>query len=339
MKISTIGFDLAKSVFAVHGIGEAGEIGIRRSLRRGQVLAFFAKLDPCLVGMEASSGAHYWARELTKLGHAVKLMPASYVKAYVKRGKTDAGDAEAICEAVRRPTMRFVAVKSREAQGLLSLHRARQLLVRQRTQTVNVLRGLCGEFGVVAAKGKTSLSYLAALIGDEGDDRLPPETRLALKPLVMQLEHLARGIAQLEREIVRHARADQAARRLESIPGVGPLTAGAFIASIGDVTRFASGRDLAAFIGLTPQPHSSGGKHRLSGISKQGNPYLRQLLVQGASAVMRVARHSASPAFAWLKALLARRPPKVAVVALANKMARIVWALLAKGGVYRVQPA
>lgn len=335
MKISTIGLDLAKNIFAVHGTDRKDDVVVKRILRRGQVLGFFAKLEPCLVGMEACAGAHYWARELGKLGHEVRLMPASYVKAYVKRGKTDAGDAEAICEAVGRPAMRFVPVKSCEQQTVLSLHRARDLLVRQRTQTINVLRALSAEFGLVVAKGKMPLARLRAVIVDGADDRLPAAVNLALRPLLDQLDHLSRHIALLEREIVIRQRADEAGRRLASVPGIGPLTASALVAAIGDPGRFASGRDLAAWIGLTPKPHSSGGKNKLGRISKQGDAYLRRLLVQGASAVLRVARTSTSPAFAWLRALLARRPAKVAVIALANKMARIAWAILVRGGVYR----
>jgi transposase len=336
MKISTIGLDLAKNVFAVHAIDEEGHIVVRRELRRSQVLPFFAKQEPCLVGMEASAGAHYWGRELMKLGHRVRLMPASYVKAYVKRGKTDAADAEAICEAVTRPTMRFVPVKSREQQGALTLHRARDLLVRQRTQTINVLRSLCAEFGVVAAKGKMPLAGLGALIANTDDVRLPSEARLALRPLIEQLEGLSHNIARLEREIVIRHRADETGQRLETIPGIGPITASALIATIGDPKRFASGRDLAAWIGLTPRPHSSGGKDKLGRISKMGDPYLRRLLVQGASAVIGASRSPNSQAPAWLRALLGRRPPKVAMIALANKMARIAWAIIVRGGHYRL---
>jgi transposase len=263
-------------------------------------------------------------------------MPASYVKAYVKRGKTDAADAEAICEAVTRPTMRFVPVKSREQQGVLSLHRTRDVLVRQRTQAVNVLRGLCAEFGVIAAKGRMPLAGLAALVADANDTRLPPEARSALAPLLDQLDHLARNIAALEREIVGRHRGNELSQRLETIPGIGPITASALIATIGDPQRFASARDLAAWIGLTPRSHSSGGKDRRGRISKQGDPYLRRLLVQGASAVLRVARSSTrANTNPWLDAILLRRPLKVAMLALANKTTRIVWAILVRGGVYR----
>jgi transposase len=285
--------------------------------------------------MEASCGAHYWARELSKLGHEAKLMPASYVKAYVKRGKTDAADAEAICEAATRPTMRFVPVKSVEQQAVLSVHRARDLLIRQRTQTTNVLRALCAEFGLVAAKGRLPLNELFELIDDETDTRLPAEARLALTPLVGLHEQLSRSIAALERQIsLKHSK-DAPCLRLMTIPGIGPLTASALILKIGDVRRFRTGRDLAAWIGLTPKANSSGGKHRLGSVSKQGDRYLRKLLVQGASALIRVAETSKTPIAAWLRNLLQRRPKKVAALAVANKLARIAWALLARGGVYR----
>lgn len=339
MKINTIGLDLGKNAFAVHGIDDAGKVVVKRELRRSQVLRFFAKLAPCVIGMEASAGAHYWARELNRLGHEARLMPASYVKAYVKRGKTDGIDAEANCEAVRRPTMRFVPVKSVAQQGALSLHRSRDLMVRQRTQAINVLRALCAEFGVVAAKGKMPLGSLVAMIRDEGDGRLPRDARLALMPIIVQIELLSRHVAGLDREIALRHRADEASLRLETIPGVGPLIASALMTTIGDVTRFASGRDLAAWIGLTPKPRSTGGKAKVGHISKQGDRYLRRLLVQGASALIRVAQTSKLPMAAWLRNLLARRPPKVAAIAVANKIARIAWALLAKGQEYRPEHA
>jgi len=339
MKISMMGLDLAKNVFAVHGIDEGGRVAMKRNLRRAQVLPFFAKLESCVVGMEASSGAHYWGRELSRLGHTVRLMPAGYVKAYVKRGKTDAGDAAAICEAVSRPTMRFVPVKSVEQQGILALHRARDVLVRQRTQITNVVRALCGEFGIVAAKGKEPLKSLAAIIADESDDRLGCEARLALKPLLDQLAQLRRNTALLEREILLRHKTNETSRRLVSVPGIGPLTASALIASIGDPKRFASGRDLSAWLGLTPQPRSSGGKSKLGRTSKQGNPYLRRLFVQGAQSLLYATRRkpNASSA-AWRQELLARRPVKVAAVAVANKTARIAWSVLVHGGLYRSTP-
>jgi transposase len=284
--------------------------------------------------MEASAGAHYWARELIKLGHEVRLMPAGYVKAYVKRGKTDAADAAAICEAVGRPTMRFVPVKSVEAQGVVTLHRARDLLVRQRTQTGNVLRALCAEFGIVAAQGLRGLAQLGA-VANGNDTGLPATARLALTPLFERLVQLTHDIALLERKIVVSHREHEASRRLATIPGIGPITASALIAAIGDVERFGSGRDLAAWLGLTPQPRSSGGKNKVGRISKMGDPYLRRLLVQGAQSVIWAERQKKVPASAWLAALLERRPIKVVAVALANKMARTVWAVLSHGEAYR----
>jgi len=336
MKISTIGLDLAKNVFAVHGIDLEGRVVVKRNLRRAQVLSFFGKLEPCLVGMEASAGSHYWARELTQHGHDVRLMPASYVKAYVKRGKTDAGDAEAICEAVQRPTMRFVPAKTVEQQGLQTLHRSRSLLLRQRTQTINVLRALCAEFGVIAAKGRLPLDELIELVATEDDARIPTEARVALTPMLSLLDLLSRSIAALDRQIALRNKGSADSQRLLTIPGIGPLLASALPNSIGDVKRFASGRDLAAWIGLTPRPHSSGGKSKLGHISKQGNDYLRRLLVQGAMSLIRVARVSKGPVAAWLRELLARKPARVAAIALANKIARIAWAVLTRGEVYRV---
>lgn len=330
MEISTIGLDLAKNVFAVHGIDAAGRVVVKRNLRRSQVLKFFADIEPCLVGMEASSGAHHWARELRKLGHDARLMPASYVKGYVKRGKTDAADAAAICEAVTRPTMRFAAVKTVEQQGMLALHRARDLLVRQRTQAVNMLRALCAEFGVVAAKGRLPFASLAALILAESDEHLVQRARLALKPVLEQIELLSRNIAALERQIQAQGREAQPCRRLMTIPGIGPITAHALVHTVGDVGRFACGRDLSAWIGLTAKPHSSGGKKKLGHISKQGDRYLRRLFVQGATSLIRIAPTSKRPLATWIRALLARRPAKVVAIALANKLARIAWAVLAR---------
>jgi transposase len=335
-----MGIDLAKSVFAIHGIDEAGNVVVQRTLRRGQVLAFFKRLEPSLIGMEACSTAHYWARKLMELGHEVRLMPPSYVKAYVKRGKSDGIDAAACCEAVNRPTMRFVPIKSEEQQSVLSLHRSRALLVRQRTQANNVLRSLCAEFGVIGAKGAKPLGDLAALIRNESDTRLPAEARLALMALVDQLQHLARNIAALDCQIVKHSRSDEACRRLQTIPGIGPITASAVIATIGNPQRFRTGRDLAAWIGLTRRANATGGKDRAGPISKQGDRYLRQLFVQGAAAVVRtIPNPRSTAATSWLRQLAARKNPKLAIIAQANKMARIAWAVLAKGQEYRADHA
>lgn len=334
-EVITIGLDLAKNVFQVHGVDKSGKVAVTRQLRRGEVLSFFARLEPCLVGMEACATAHYWAREIAALGHEVRLMPASYVKAYVKRSKTDAADAAAICEAVTRPSMRFVAPKSAGQQAALMFHRTRDLLVRSRTVLVNALRGHMAEFGIVAAAGLPKADDLVAVVKDENDARLLPMVRTALSAIVAQLEALEQQIKALQQEITARHRSDPTSLKLASIPGVGPIIASAIVATVTDPKAFKSGRDLAAWIGLVPRQNSSGGKERSEGISKQGDRYLRSLLVVGASAVLRHLKHKDRPEAAWLKALLARRPYKVVTIALANKMARIAWALLTKGGVYR----
>jgi transposase len=298
-KVTTIGLDLAKNVFQVHGIDAEGTAVIRERLSRGRMLKFFAKLPPCLIGIEACATSHYWARELVALGHDVKLMPAQYVKPYVKRGKNDAADAEAICEAVTRPTMRFVGIKSPEQQSAMMLHRVRLILNRQRTQLSNAMRAHLAEFGIAAPIGRTGIDRLLDVIADPTDERLPADARLCLE-----------------------------------IPGVGPLLASAIVATVPDPSIFRSGRNLAAWIGLVPRQNSSGGKERLGGITKAGHQYLRQMLVVGAMAVVRYAeRHGAKRP--WLVQLLARRKAKVAAVALANRNARIIWAMMASGERYR----
>ncbi|WP_137681744.1 IS110 family transposase [Aurantiacibacter suaedae] len=333
-EVVTIGLDIAKSVFKVHGVGAAGEVLIRRRLTRARMLPFFAKLRRCLVGIEACNNSHYWARELTALGHNVKLMPAQYVKPYVKRGKNDAADAEAICEAVTRPTMRFVAVKSPEQQSLMMLHRVRLMLNRQRTQISNAIRAHISEFGVVAPVGRLGVERLLEVVGDAGDDRVPEDGRLCLQMLAAQLEVVKQQILENDRRVLASARRTELGRRLMEIPGVGPLLASAFVASVADPTVFKTGRDLAAWIGLVPKQNSSGGKERLGSITRAGNRYLRQMLVVGAMAVIRYAeRHGTKRP--WLVQLLARRPAKVAAVALANKNARMVWALMTSGERYR----
>jgi transposase len=329
-KVVTIGLDIAKSVFQVHGVAADGEVLIRRRLTRARMLPFFAKLPRCLVGIEACNNSHYWARELTALGHDVKLMPAQYVK----RGKNDAADAEAICEAVTRPTMRFVAVKSPEQQSLMMLHRVRLMLNRQRTQLSNAIRAHISEFGVVAPVGRLGVERLLKVVADAGDDRIPEDARLCLQMLAAQLDVVKQQILENDRRVLASARRTELGRRLMEIPGVGPLLASAFVASVADPTVFRTGRDLAAWIGLVPKQNSSGGKERLGSISRAGNRYLRQMLVVGAMAVIRYAqRHGTRRP--WLVQLLARRPAKVAAVALANKNARMVWALMTSGERYR----
>jgi transposase len=332
--ISTIGLDLAKNVFQVHGVDAHSKVMVRKALKRNDVLSYFAALpQPCLVGMEACGTAHHWARELTKLGHTVKLMPAAQVKAYLKRGKTDAADAQAICEAVTRPSMREVPVKSIEQQSVLMLHRSRELLVSQRTQTVNAMRAHLAELGIIAATGILGATTLVALVRDKTDARLPPATRVALMALVRNLESLSTQIATLDRALLAAHKANEASRRLEAIPGVGPLIASAFTASVGNAENFASARGFANWLGLTPSLHGTGGKTSLGGITKQGDHYLRKLLVVGATAV--VARAKVKPAdYPWLTNLLGRLEYKEVAVALANKNARIIWALLTSGSTY-----
>ena len=335
MQVSTIGLDLAKNVFQVHGVDAAGKTVLTRQLRRGQMIAFFEKLPPCLVGMEACATGHHWARQLTALGHTVRLMPASYVKAYLKRSKNDAADAAAICEAVTRPSMRFVPVKTVEQQAALMLHRTRDLLIRQRTQLINALRAHLAELGLVAATGVDGVAALMKLVSDETNPHgLPELMRRALQAIVAQLCALQTQIGQIEREIHAQHRASDTSQRLESIPGIGVIGATAIAATVTDPAAFKSGREFAAWIGLVPRQNSSGGKERLGGISKQGDRYLRRLLVVGATAVIRHARTNPAK-HPWLTQLLARKPAKLVAVALANKTARIAWAVLAKGETYR----
>src|SRR6266480_842090 len=334
MQVTTIGLDIAKNVFQVHGIDAAEKVVVRKQLRRSQVLAFFKALPPCLIGMEACATAHYWARELTKLGHRVRLMPAKDVKAYIKRNKNDAADAEAICEAVRRPTMRFVQVQSAAQQGQLMQHRTRDLLMRQRTQVINALRAHMAELGIVAAQGRDGIKELLKIIAREEDMRLPTDAHTSLVVLAAQLQALQTMIRSIEKRIVVQHRSNEASKRLETIPGIGVIGATAIAATVPDPTIFRSGRDFAAWIGLVPRQDSTGGKRKLGPISKQGDRYLRRILVVGAIAVLRRAQENPGK-YPWLTHLLARRPFKVVAVALANKMARMAWALLAHGGTYR----
>jgi len=329
-EVITIGVDIAKSVFQIHAVDDAGEPVIRRQLRRRQVLPFFKKQSPCLVGMEACATSHHWAREIAKLGHEVRLMPPRYVKPYVKRNKNDAADAEAICEAVRRPTMRFVPVKTPEQQSVLMLHRTRQLFVRQRTSLINAIRAHMAEFGIVAGVGRNGVVVLLKRINEGEDDGLPAAARECLIALAAQLALVKRQIVEADRRVLAWHRSSEVSKRLEAIPGVGPLVASALVASIPDPSVFRSGRDLSAWIGLVPKQHSTGGKERLGNISKAGNRYLRKLLVVGALSVIRRAKQLGYTRHPWLVGLLARRSSKIAAVALANKMARIAWAMMAR---------
>ncbi len=334
-KITSVGLDLAKSVFQVQCADQDGRPVVRKKLRRAQVLKFFAELPACLVGMEACASAHYWGREIAALGHEVRLIPPQFVKPFVKTNKNDASDAEAICEAMMRPTMRFAPLKSAEQQSVLTLHRARELLMRQRTMLISSLRGLCGEFGIVVAKGACNITRLIAVIEDDDDDRLLAFARQALKPMVDQLRMAQVQIARLEVQLKAWHRSNEASRRLETIPGVGMITATALVATIGDAAQFHSGRQLSAWLGLVPRQNSTGGKVRLGRISKRGDVYLRKLLVHGARSVLRWSRPNKDERSAWQQALLARRPTNVVLVAMANKTARVVWAMLTRGETFR----
>ena len=333
-EVSMIGVDLAKSVFQLHGADASGAVVFRKKLRRSQVLTFLAGLPPCTVAMEACSSSHHWAREISAPGHAVRLIPPAYVKPFVKRQKNDAADAEAICEAAQRPTMRFVAPKSEQTQAAALVFRARDLLVRQRTQTINALRGHLAEFGMVVAKGPAHVSQLVRAV-ENLDEPLPEIARPILQILIDTLQRLDEQIALLDREVAQRAKADETARRLMTIPGVGPVTAVALTALAPPAPTFRRGRDFAAWVGLTPLQHSTGGKQKLGATSKMGERTLRRLLIIGASAVVRWAARHGAPAGSWMARMLACKPPMLVRVALANKMARIVWALMAKGGTYR----
>jgi transposase len=335
MQISTIGIDLAKNVFQLHGVDAQGKVVLVRQLRRNQVIAFVAKLPPCLIGMEACATSHHWARELSKLGHEVKLIPPAYVKAYVKRQKNDAADAAAICEAVTRPSMRFVPVKSAEQQSTLAVHRTRSLLISQRTQLINALRAHLAELGLVAEKGRDGLAKLVAMLKDEATlQSLPVAMLHALRAMIAQLAALQTQIAELDRCIRDQHRASDTSRRLKAIPSIGLLGATALTATITDPSAFKSGRDLAAWIGLVPRQNSTGGKERLGSITKQGDRYLRRLLVAGAMAVVQHARRNPDK-YPWIARLLARKPAKLVAIAVANKTARIAWAIMTRGETYR----
>jgi transposase len=330
-EVSTIGLDLAKNVFQVHGVDGSGETMIRRQLRRGQVLPFFKRLAPCLVGIEACATSHYWAREITALGHEVRMMPARYVKPYVKRNKNDVADAEAICEAVTRPSMRFVPVKSIEQQALLTLHRVRQGFVVERTATINRLRGLLTEFGVVLPLRSITVRRQAAAAAES----LPDLARRAIGDLLEQLRVLDERIDAYDREIQAQAKMCEPAQRLMKIRGIGPTTALAIVATVGNAREFKNGRQFAAWIGLVPGQYSTGGKTRLGHISKRGDAYLRHLLVLGARSVLHTAAAHLDPVSRWALELRPRRGYYRTLVAIANKNARIAWALLAKNEALR----
>lgn len=334
-EITTVGIDLAKSVFQVHAVDAQGRVVVSRALRRKDFLTFMSKIPPCLVGMEACASGHHWARQLRAMGHDVRLIPPAYVKPYVRRQKNDAADAAAICEAVGRPSMRFVPIKSEDQQASLLPHRARALLVSQRTATICALRGHMAEFGVISSKGPRNIAPLLALLADAEDESLPPLARAALAPLVRRLEGLEAEIAELDRLLLEQHRQSEVSQRLAAIPGVGPLIATALAASVTDPTIFASGREFAAFLGLAPRQSSSGGRERLGRISKMGDRYLRTLLVVGASAVLRHAKTGDARTKVWVRKLLEKKPYKLVAVALANKTARIAWVLMTRNETYR----
>jgi transposase len=336
-KVSIIGLDLAKNTIQAHGAGEDGTVVFRRKVSRSKLLEFLTGFAPCVVAMEACAGAHYWGREIMRLGHEARLIAPAYVKPFVKRQKNDAADAEAICEAATRPTMRFVAVKSEAKQAAAVVFKARDLLVRQKTQIINALRGHMAEFGVVIPQGPSHVAGLLERIEDPAFD-LPDAARSPCQALAATLGSLVEQIEELDREISRRARADEAAKRLMTIPGIGPVIATALDALAPPPETFTRGRDFSAWLGLTPRQHSTGGKARLGTTSKMGQRDLRRLLIVGASSVVRWARRHGAPAGSWLSGMIARKPPMLVTVALANRMARIAWALMTRGGRYEAQP-
>jgi transposase len=338
MKITTIGIDLAKNVFQLHGVDAQGRTVLKKQLKRDQMATFLVNLPPCLIGMEACGSAHYWARKLQALGHTVKLMAPQFVKPYVKTNKNDAADAEAICEAVTRPSMRFVPIKHVDQQAVLALHRVRQGLVKARTAQGNQIRGLLSEFGLIIPLGMAHIHQRVPALLEQAGDALPGVFVQLVQRMLDHLKELDRQVGELEGQIQQWHRSNALSCRLEKIPGIGPITASALVASIGDAKNFANGRQLAAWLGLVPRQHSTGGKANLLGISKRGDTYLRTLLIHGARAVIRHAGRKAD-AQGWLVNLLARRHKNVATVALANKNARTVWALLAHDREFRADHA
>lgn len=334
MNVTRIGLDLAKNVFQVHGVDRHETPIVKRKLSRSQVRDYFEKLSPCLIGMEACASAHYWAREFSGMGHQVKLIPPQFVKPYVKSQKNDANDAEAICEAAGRPSMRFVAVKTVAQQDIQAIHRIRSELVRQRTAKANQIRGLLAEYGIAVPTGIGMLRRALPELQEDAENGLSALFRRLLTGLRLDLENFDARVAALDEEINAAARDDAMAQRLQSIPGIGPMGATALVAAVGDARQFKRGRDMAACLGLTPGQHSSGGKERLLGISKRGDSYLRMLLIHGARSVLKVAGRKTDPRSCWVMSIAARRHKNVAAVALANKNARIAWALLTQGGAY-----
>jgi transposase len=339
MEISTVGLDLAKSIFQIHAVDATGKIVVRKALRRALVSPFFAKLPPCLIGIEACGTSHHWARELAKLGHEVRLMPPAYVKPYVKRGKTDAADAEAICEAVTRPSMRFVPVKSAEQQAALALHRTRDLLVKQRTQLVNMVRGLLAEFGIETARGLHHALALAARLSAGDAPEVPALAQRVVKGLADQIGALQVQLGALEKELLAWHRSNELSQRLATIPGLGVISATALAASVSEPARFRSGRQFAASLGLTPLQNCSGGKERMGRISRMGDRYLRRLLVVGMTSLVRRARAKPDSVDPRFVAMLQRKPARVVTVAAANRTARVAWAIMTRGGTYQTPVA
>jgi len=331
--VSVIGLDIAKRVFQIHGVDGRGAPVVRRQVRRAEMLRYFGQLAPCLIGIEACATAHYWGRELRALGHEVRLIPPQYVKPYVKRNKTDAADAEAICEAVTRPSMRFVGIKSVDQQAILVLHRSRDLLVRQRTMVSNALRGHMAEFGIVEKQGMAATLRLAAVVDDANDTRIPDLARRVLAVMVAQLFEVQARITELESEMMAWHKQNHVSQLLAGIPGVGPVTASAIAATVPEVSVFTSGRQFSAWLGLVPRQHSTGGRQKLGKISKRGDGYLRRLLVTGATAAME--RSKLTRDRPWVRDLLKRHPKKLVAVAQANKIARTAWAMMNTGEVYR----